>query len=113
MADWLMSLGYPDPMADRRGTYSDKLTFRRMLKSEGGIVVSCSKRFAAIGLSVRIPKSGDVALVLTPFAIRHGRVLSRPAGAIAVSEKAAAVVTPDAGLVISRFPIVKAWAVHG
>lgn len=114
MADWLMSRGWPDPMSDRRGTYRDRPTFRRMLKSEGGIIESCSTRFSAIGLSrTNSPSAGDVALVQAPFAVRRGRVLRRPIGAICVSKDAVAVVTPDAGMVVSAIPIVNAWAVNG
>lgn len=114
MADWLIECGYADPMEDRRGTYKDKITFRRMLKSEGGILESCRTRFSAIGLGeTSTPRNGDVALAMTPFAVRREQVLMRPAGAIVVSERAVAVVTPDAGLVISVLPIVRAWAVNG
>lgn len=115
MADWLMSQGYPDPMADRRGTYSDKMTFRKMLKSEGGIVRSCESRFGKIGLrGTANLSSGDVALVMTPFAIRRGRVLSAPAGAICVKEKTFAVITSDIGLVItSELPFVAGWSING
>lgn len=111
MAEWLMLRGCSDPMADRRGTYRDRFTFRRMLKSEGGIVQSCGTRFAAIGLhETTIPNNGDVALVMTPFAVRNGKVLMRPSGSICVAKDTFAVVTSDVGLVISQeIPFVKAW----
>lgn len=115
MADWLVACGYSDPMVDRRGAYTDKTTFRRMLKSEGGIVASCVQRFAAIGMQETVtPKQGDVALTMTPFTIRNGKVLMRPAGSICVANGAFAVVTADVGLVISKeIPCVKAWQLNG
>ena len=81
------------------------------MRAEGGILAACSKRFALAGFStVPTPVAGDIALVLAPALVRHGKVISVHAGAICVTATLRAVVTPDAGLVISSsLPTVKAW----
>lgn len=109
MADWLMQNGYADPMADRRGTYANKAEYRRMIKSEGGLVASCIKRFAAIGLrETKIPICGAVMIVLAPFAYRNGRILTQPTGAIYHSERLRSIVCKY-GLIGAPLPMVKAW----
>jgi hypothetical protein len=111
MADWLVARGFSDPMADRRGTYATEAEYRAAMRSEGGIFRSCSQRFTAVGLRETdhaVP--GDVCLVKVPVSVR-GRVVRGMTGAICVTDKLRAVVTPDAGLVIAGVPIVSAW--HG
>lgn len=112
LADWLVDNGLPDPMADRRGSYSTATEYRSALKSEGGIVQSCSDRLAKIGLcETADPRSGDVALVLAPIGRRRdGRFVFYPTGALCVSDKWRAVLTSD-GIAIASFPVVKAWSV--
>lgn len=110
MADWLVESGLPDPMADRRGTYQTRGQQQQMLKSEGGIIATCSKRFFQAGLrETDTPKAGDVAIVMAPFAIRQGRVLSRPTGAICTSATMRAVVAVDVALAIAAIPTVRTW----
>jgi hypothetical protein len=109
MADWLMRRGCADPMADRRGAYSNVRQFKRLIRGEGGLVQSCSARFAGIGLlPTHYPAAGAVALVLAPVAGGRG---ARPTGAICVSSELRAVVSPDIGLVIARLRTLSAWAV--
>lgn len=104
VADWLVENGLPDPMADRRGTYTrHQWTF--LLESEGGIVAACSKRLAAIGLrETSVPVAGDVALVIVPTG--HG---TETTGAICTSAAMRAVVGVDVALAIATPPTVKAW----
>jgi hypothetical protein len=110
MADWLVRLGMPDPMADRRGTYSTHRQYRTLLNSEGGLLASCERRFTAIGLEIRANADvGNVAIVLAPAMVRHGRVISVPAGAICVSGPMRAVITPDRGLVIAALPTLRVY----
>lgn len=112
MAGWLMRIGLPDAMADRRGSYATRAQYRAALRGEGGLAASCARRFAAIGLAAAERASpGDVALVQAPFAVRRGRALWRPTGAICVAVDRLAVVA-SAGLVISRFPVVASWRTH-
>lgn len=111
MADWLMRCGWPDPMLDRRGTYSDKPSFRLAIKSEGGLLASCSERFLRIGLKeTEMPVEGDVAVVSAPFAIRHGRALHQPVGAIVLAGGFVALLSWPRGIVGARLPIMKAWS---
>jgi hypothetical protein len=110
MADWLVASGLHDPMADRRGQYSTEREYRKLLRFEGGIVASCIKRFSSIGMPETLaPKAGDVALVMTPFAIRRGKVVTCATGAICVTDRRLAFLTEDVGLLIVELPIVKAW----
>jgi hypothetical protein len=109
MADWLVIQGCSDPMADRRGTYSTRGEYRKMLRGEGGLVKSCTARFARIGLVSSEPRRGAIAVVMAPFALRNGRVFWRPTGAICLSEKLHAVVSSD-GLSIAPLPVMTAWA---
>lgn len=103
MADWLVRLGLPDPMADRRGTYATEREYRKALRGEGGLVKSCASRFATIGLrKAREAKPGDVALVWTPFAKRHGRLLYRPGGAIAATARHLAFLTREGVSIVDR-----------
>lgn len=111
MADWLIRLGYPDPMADRRGSYASKREYQRMLACESGIVPSCTKRFALIGLRETCePNVGDIALVMAPVVVGNGYVFGT-VGAICLSNVKRAVVTPDRGLVIADMPTLRAWNV--
>lgn len=109
MADWLVMQGCPDPMADRRGTYSARGEYQKLLHSEGGLVESCSARFARIGLIPSRPLRGAAAVVMAPFAVRNGRVFWRPTGAICLSDKLRAVVS-SAGLSIAPLPVMTAWS---
>src|SRR3954469_19750766 len=89
MADWLMRCGLPDAMADRRGSYATRAEYQALIAGEGGIVRSCRRRFAALGLKrVRQALPGDVCLVRAPIlAGDDGAVVYGPTGAIAVSEQ--------------------------
>lgn len=111
MCDWMVSQGGADAMADIRGTYHDRAGYRRIMRGEGGFLNACSARFARAGFPVApSPQPGDIALVLAPAFIRKEQVVRVHAGAICVTETLRAVVTPDAGLVISSsLPTVKAW----
>jgi hypothetical protein len=109
MADWLIAIGLPDPMADRRSTYSNRKEYRAAIRSEGGLVTSCRRRFADIGLrETETAEPGDVCLVKTP-ALFGRRVAWIATGAIAVSDKLRAVVTPDAGLVVAPANTLLTW----
>lgn len=113
MADWLVENGLPDPMADRRETYSSQREYRNAIRSEGGIVASCSKRFSAIGLKEAVtPKAGDVALVLAPARMGR-RIVMIPTGSICISNAMRTVVAPDVGLAGAVLTTIKAWAIHG
>jgi hypothetical protein len=113
MADWVSERIGIDPMPDRRGNYSTEAEYRKLLKTEGGIIASCISRFTAIGMRETLePKAGDVMLVSAPFAVRRGQVLRRPTGAICASATHHAVVTGDIGLVIADrgvLPMIRAW----
>lgn len=111
MADWLVARGLPDPMADRRGGYATREEFQALIASEGGIVRSCRRRFAGIGLRRTIrPAAGDVCLVRAPVIEGSGAVWG-PTGAIAVSDRLRAVVTIDLGLMAAELDVVQAWRV--
>ncbi|BAL76011.1 DUF6950 family protein [Bradyrhizobium cosmicum] len=111
MADWLVRCGWPDPMADRRGTYGTERAYRAAIRSEGGIVASCRRRFAMLGLAeTTTPRAGDVTLVLTPFGMRAGRPLCRPTGGISDGEFVSVLAWPR-GVVAAPLPIVVAWSV--
>lgn len=111
MADWLVARGFSDPMADRRGSYSTRQEYRAAIRSEGGLLKSCCFRFFDVGLRLYVGVSpGDVALVMAPIGVRRsGRVVSAPTGAIVISDKLRAVVTPDAGLVVAPLPTLLVW----
>jgi hypothetical protein len=113
MADWLMRLGFADPMADRRGTYATHREYRAPFRAEGGILGSCKLRFGALGLSeTGEPDTGAVALVMAPYAIKKsGKIVRFPTGAICTRRDRFAVVTSDKGLVVSPFPLVAAWSI--
>jgi hypothetical protein len=113
MADWLLRLGFPDVMADRRGCYSDVRAFRRLLMAEGGLVAACHRRFSGAGLSVTTsPRAGDVAVILEPYARRGGALHYRAMGSIALNARHFAVIRGLALQVYSRLPIAKVWTVH-
>ncbi|WP_247366847.1 hypothetical protein [Bradyrhizobium sp. 18] len=113
MADWLVSNGLHDPMADRRGTYSTRREYRNAIRSEGGILASCVRRFAAVGLKESDePKAGDVALVLAPARMGR-RIVMIPTGSICTSPTMRAVVAPDVGLAGAPLTTIRAWAIHG
>ncbi|UEM09009.1 hypothetical protein J4G43_030185 [Bradyrhizobium barranii subsp. barranii] len=111
MADWLVGRGFADPMADRRGCYASRGEYEAQMQEEGGIVRSCSRRFRAIGLVGRVKdaRAGDVCLVRVPVLMGDGATALGATGAICVSGLLRAVVTPDAGLVLARLPVVCAW----
>lgn len=109
MADWLVANGLPDPMADRRGTYSTQREYRSAIRSEGGIVASCVNRFAAVDLKeTGAPKAGDVALVLAPARMGR-RIVMVPTGSICTSPTMRAVVAPDVRLAGAALPTIRAW----
>jgi hypothetical protein len=112
MADWIVICGFADPMPDRRGTYADKRSFRRALKSEGGLLASCKQRFERIGMNeTTTPKAGDVAIVMAPFAQRSGRWLRRPTGALVLAGGLAALLDWPRGICGAHLPIAAAWSV--
>lgn len=109
MADWLIARGLPDAMADRRGAYASWREYRTLMRREGGIVASCRRRFAAIGLAERAePVRGDVCLVHAPIVLGR-RILWVPTGAICLSPDMSVIVTPDAGLVGAQMNVLHAW----
>lgn len=110
MADWLLELGLPDVMADRRGSYASARDFRRMLMSEGGLVAACHRRFSAAGLVVTSrPRAGDVAAIMLPYARRGGATCWRATGAIALSEAHFAALTLRGILIAGTMPAAKIW----
>lgn len=111
MADWVMRRGWPDPMPDRRGTYASEREYRAAIRSEGGLVASCGRRFARCGLvPTAAPDEGDVALVLAPIA--KGRAI--PAGGIVMASGLVALLDWPRGIVGARLPVVAAWGIgHG
>ena len=117
MADWVRLVRGVDPIADVRGSYSTEREFRRILRREGGFVNSCAVRLARAGYApTEAPAAGDLAIVLAPFAVRGGKILRRPTGAICVSEKLRAVMTSDLGVVIADnklLPVIKAYHHNG
>lgn len=113
MADWVHRLIGVDPIADIRGTYSTKKQFLRIERGEGGFAASCARRLAACGFyQVDRPIAGDIAVVLSPYAQRRGKIQYRPTGAIAVDATRRAVITSDLGLVIAPLQTVKVYR-HG
>lgn len=110
MADWVMRQGWPDPMADRRGTYASERGYRAAVRSEGGLLASCRRRFASCGLvETAAPGAGDVALVLVP--VRRGaRGVSVPAGGIVLAGLSVALLDWPRGIVGARFPVIAAWS---
>lgn len=112
MANWLVRLGYADPMADRRGSYCKIEEYLEAVASEGGFKKSCRNRFASIGLiRTRSPAAGDVALVLAPIGIREGKIDKTATGALCVTETMRAVMTGDMGIVVAPLPTIRAWKV--
>jgi hypothetical protein len=115
MADWVWRLTGIDPIADVRGSYSTEREFRRIVRHEGGLMVSCGRRLASVGFTeTDKPGAGDIAIVLAPYAKRGDRMQRRPTGAICVSAGMRAVITSDMGLVIAGdagLPIARVW--HG
>lgn len=113
MADWLIRCGWPDAMPDRRGTYATERAYRAAIRSEGGIVASCRRRFAELGLrAIGVPREGDLVLVLAPFALRPGRApLCRPTGGIALHGGLIALLDWPRGVVGVKLPVVAAWSV--
>lgn len=113
MADWLVLCGWPDPMPDRRGTYATERSYRAAIRSEGGLVASCRRRFAGLGLAAaETHGAGDVALVLAPFALRPGRApLCRPTGAIVGAGGFVNLLDWPRGVVCARLPVLAAWSV--
>lgn len=116
MADWVRLVRGVDPIADVRGSYATERGFKRILRREGGFARSCAVRLAAVGYAPTLtPAAGDIAVVLAPYAVREGRVLRRPTGAICVSTQMCAVMTSDLGVVIadnSLLPLIRAYH-HG
>ena len=117
MADWVRLVRGVDPIADVRGSYSTEREFRRILRREGGFVNSCAVRLARAGYApTEAAAAGDLAIVLAPFAVRQGKILRRPTGAICVSERLRAVMTSDLGVVIADnnlLPVIKAYHHNG
>lgn len=113
MADWLMACGCADPMRGRRGTYATYREYRTAIRSEGGLVRSCARRFAAIGLQeVDTARPGDVALVLAPSQIGR-RVVMVATGGICVSPDMRVIVATDVSLVGAKLDTIKVWSIRG
>ena len=112
MADWLVRLGLSDSMADLRGTYSDRKGWRAVSRAERGLLASCRKRFAAVGLvETDKPAAGDVALIMAPVMMRDSsRVVFAPTGAICVDVTRRAFLTSH-GLRIRPMRTFAAWKV--
>lgn len=117
MADWVRLVCAVDPIADVRGRYSTESGFRRILRREGGFEKSCAARLAAVGYAATdTPRGGDLAVVLAAFAVRKGKTLRRPTGAICVSERMSAVMTSDLGIIIADhqlLPVIGVFRYHG
>lgn len=109
MADWVVSLGHADPIADIRGRYRTVAEFDEIITREGGFISCAAARLEQSGLTeVQNPQAGDVLAVQAPY----GKGAYRPAGAIAVDHERRAVVTWDKGLVIANsdvLPTLKVW----
>lgn len=114
MADWLIANGWPDPMADRRDTYSTKREYFRLLKREGGLLASCIKRFSAIGLrKTSDPDFGDIAIVAAPLAAGGAGAIYGQTGSICISKTMRAVIASDAAIAGAELSTVMAWKIHG
>lgn len=112
MADWLVRLGLPDPMADLRGSYETHAGWRRVSRREGGMLASCRRRFVLIE-ETRAPVAGDVALIASPI-LRCGsssRVIVGATGAICVDANVRAFLT-ERGVRIRMMPTIAAWRVN-
>lgn len=116
MADWVRALTGRDPIADVRGTYQSERQFLRIVRREGGFEASCAARLAAAGfVETATPASGDLMIVLAPYAVRRGKIQRRITGAIAVSAAQRAVITSDLGVVIAGdegLPGLRAWTLQ-
>lgn len=114
MADWVMARCGRDPIADVRGRYGSEREFLKILRREGGFEASCVARLAAVGYRpTAYPESGDLMIVLAPYARRRGKIQRRPTGAICVSDTMRAIVTSDLGIVIAddeRLTMLRAWS---
>lgn len=117
MADWVMKVCGRDPIADVRGMYSTERQFLRIVRSEGGFENACAVRLRAVGFrEANSPMPGDIMTVMAPYAVRKGKVQTRPTGAICVSSAMRAVITSDIGVVIAgddHLPMLKAWTFRG
>lgn len=115
MADWLMQLGLPDAMADRRGTYATEREFRRMLMAEGGMIAACHRRFTDAGLKIAaVARAGDVAVVMLPFARGRGGALRyRATGAVALSASHFVVIGRRQLCAFGTMAVAKIWTVDG
>jgi hypothetical protein len=117
MADWVVLVCGRDPIADVRGTYSTRRQFLRIVRREGEFEASCAARLAAVGYQeTATPAQGDIMTVRAPYAVRRGKIQTRPTGAICVSDTMRAVITSDMGVVIAgndRLPMLKAWTLRG
>ena len=117
MADWVRERMGVDPIADVRGTYDSERQFLRILRREGGFEASCAARLKAVGWKeTKIPKAGDVIVVMAPYAVRRGETQRRPTGGLFVGTDMHAVMTSDLGLVVVKkelLPLIRAWTFHG
>lgn len=111
MADWLIRLGLPDVMADRRGSYATPREYRRMLMAEGGLVAACQRRFTAAGLRIgTVARAGDVAVMMVPYSRRAGALHYRATGAIALSASHfVTIVRHRRFCICSTMPVAKMW----
>lgn len=111
MADWVVQLGWPDPMPDRRGTYTTEREYIAAVRSEGGFPESCRRRFARIGLcETSNPEEGSVALVSAPV-LRSGRAVLAPTGCLVLDRGFVALLDWPRGVVAVKLPLIASWSV--
>ncbi|MGY3607680.1 MULTISPECIES: DUF6950 family protein [unclassified Bradyrhizobium] len=117
MANWMVSRGARDPIADIRGAYASERQFLRIIRREGGFLRCCAARLERIGMvETESARPGDLLAVMAPYAERRGKVQRRPTGAIAVDDGERAVVTSDMGIVIAgadALPALQVWTWNG
>jgi hypothetical protein len=108
VADWLIAVGCPDPMAHRRGAYDSEEAALGLISEAGGLVALFDQFLGTAGLVEREgdPEVGDVGVV----AIR-----GEEAGAIFTGGRWALV--GERGLIFVTLPrsaVPKVWTVrHG
>lgn len=114
-ADWIALRRGVDPAAELRGRYSTEREMRRLVKAAGGIerlVDECVTRAGC--RQTANPVVGDIGLVRVAIKLWRGRAVLVPCGAILVGGGRWAIKTAQHGaLPIARFPVIRAWGVHG
>jgi hypothetical protein len=113
LADWIAWRDGIDPARHLRGTYASERAMRRLLLAAGGIeavVADCARRAGLVPTSS--PIAGDVGLVRCAIGYWRGRGILVPVGAICVGGGRWAI-KPQRGLLIDKFPPIRAWGRHG